>query len=239
MKLSQHSFLLVGAFLATQLLATPKIEFDTKTFQCGTVIEGKTDVIKAVFHVKNTGDALLKLENVRPGCGCTIVKYDTLIQPGKSAKIESSVRIIGYHGAISKSIMVSSNAQNEPSVQLTIKAVIQFIIDISENYLNFEGFNANHPKTLYLSTKKTDLKIAGMEFQFSEKNSGQTDWQSSIPLTIQYKAVPKDSTRYDGYKVFGFELIAPVFDKPENGQIIIKTNHPDKPEIIIPTTIGK
>ena len=240
MKLSQHSFLLAGAFLATQLLAAPKIEFDTKTFQCGTVIEGKTELLNAVFNIKNTGDAVLKLENVRPGCGCTIVKYDTLIQPGKSAKIESTVRIKGYrNGPISKSITVTSNAQNEQSVQLTIKAVIESIIDISESNLFFENSGANHPKKIYLSTKKTDLKISDIEFHSSEKKSDRPDWQATLPLKIQWIAVPKDSVRADGLKVYAFELIAPSVDNSQNGQITIKTNHPEKPEIIIQATINK
>jgi hypothetical protein len=240
MKITLHSSFLVAAFLASQILASPKIEFDTKTFDCGIALEGKTDALKAIYNIKNTGDSVLKFESVRPGCGCTVVKYDTLIQPGKSGKIEASVNIKGYHsGPITKGVTVTSNAKNDPSVHLTIKAVVQAPIDVSENYLNFEGTSASHPKIIYLSTKKADLKITGIEFKSSEKDPGNADWQSSIPLTIQYKAIPKDSTRTDGYKVFGFELIAPKFDKSQNGQIAIKTNHPDKPEIELGAVVGK
>ena len=92
----------------------PQIEFDSKTYNCGTVIEGKIEKITAVFVVKNTGDAVLKLESVRPSCGCTVVKFDSLIQPGKSTKIESVVNIQGQRsGQLSKSITVTSNAENE------------------------------------------------------------------------------------------------------------------------------
>jgi hypothetical protein len=240
MKITLHSSFLVAAFLASQILASSKIEFDTKTFDCGIVLEGKTDAIKAVYNIKNTGDSVLKFESVRPGCGCTVVKYDTTIQPGKSGKIEASVNIKGYHtGPITKGVTVTSNAKNDPTVHLTIKATVQAMIDISENYLNFEGTSASHPKILYLSTKKADLKITGIEFKATDKSPATPDWQASIPLAIQYKPIAKDSTRSDGYKVFGFELTAPTLEKSQNGQITIKTNHPDKSEIVIGAVVGK
>jgi hypothetical protein len=46
--------------LVSSLLAAPKIEFSTKTFQCGTVFEGKTEKLNAVFVVKNSGDLVIK-----------------------------------------------------------------------------------------------------------------------------------------------------------------------------------
>lgn len=115
------AFVILASFVSH---AAPRIAFDSKIFDCGIVVEGKTEKINAVFVVKNTGDAALKLEKVRPGCGCTVVKYDSLIQPGKSTKIESAVNIKGYRsGPISKSITVTSNAENEPTVRLVPESV--------------------------------------------------------------------------------------------------------------------
>jgi hypothetical protein len=45
-------------FMASTLLAVPKIQFDTITFQCGSAIGGKTEKLNAAFVVKNTGDEL-------------------------------------------------------------------------------------------------------------------------------------------------------------------------------------
>ena len=59
--------------------ASPKIDVDKTTFDCGVIAEGKTDKLHAQFTVKNTGDAPLKIDNVRPGCGCTVVKFDSTI----------------------------------------------------------------------------------------------------------------------------------------------------------------
>jgi len=225
-----HASFLVP-LIASTLLAVPTIEFDTKAFQCGLAIEGKTDKIKAVFNVKNSGDEPFKLQSVRPGCGCTVVKYDSIVAPGKSVKIEAEVNIKGYHsGPISKNITVASNAQNEPTVRLTIEATVQATIDISENYLNLTGSDQKSSRTIHLSSKKAELKVSDVSFK-SGDNSGAPTWQSDIPLAISYKWIPTDSTRADGYRVFELEVNSPVVEKPASGEFIIKTNHPDNPEI--------
>ena len=61
------------------IFAAPKIEADKTTLDCGTVVEGQGDQIDAYFTIRNTGDAPLRIENVRPGCGCTVVTFDTVV----------------------------------------------------------------------------------------------------------------------------------------------------------------
>jgi hypothetical protein len=139
--------------LVTSVFAGPKIEFDTKTFDCGSVTEGKTDKLDATFIVKNTGDTVLKLESVKPGCGCTVVKYDSLIEPGTSAKIEAQVRIKGYSsGPLSKGITVTSNAQNEQTVRLTIKASIKALVGISESFIDLATPDTSALKKIFLTS---------------------------------------------------------------------------------------
>jgi len=237
MKRFRFACFLIGAVFAFHLFAAPQIEFNAKIFEGGTAIEGKNDVIHAVFVVKNTGDAVLKLESVRPGCPCTVVKYDPFIQPGKSAKIESSVNIKGFRsGPTSKSIMVSSNAANEPTVRLTVKAMVQAAIDVSEKDLTFNAAYGNKD-TVFLASKKVDLKIISIEFRASDKSDDTPDWHTDIPLPIAFKALPKDSTRADGYTGFGYELTAPKVTQSLGGLITLKTNHPDKPEIVLPASL--
>jgi hypothetical protein len=236
---SARCYCFVLPFFASAILAGPKIEFDVKTFDCGVAIEGKTEKLNAVFMVKNTGDSLLKITNVRPGCGCTVVKYDSLIEPGKSAKIESQVNIKNYHGGqISKFITVTSNAENEPSARLTIMANIKAVIDVSETYLNLDAKNVKTSHTVYLASKKQDLKILGISFK-ANGNSEVPEWQSEIPLQIRYTFTSSDSTRTDSCRVFKLNLYAPDIDKANYGTITIRTNHPDKQEISIPCSISK
>jgi len=219
--------------------AKPKIEFESKTVNCGIAIENKTEKINAVFVLKNTGDEVLKIESVRPGCGCTVVKFDSLIPPGKSSKIESVVNIAGYHsGPISKSITVTSNAANEPTVRLTIEATIQAPIDISVSYLTLPKSAADSAQIIYLASKKTDLKITNMEFRAVQGGSDVPAWQSNVPMQVKYKMLPLDSIRGDGYKVYKLAISPLPSDKSMNGEFIIETNHPDKKELSVRGRIG-
>jgi hypothetical protein len=231
--------LFILPLLASVAFSGPKIEFDTKTFNCGTVIEGKTDKLNAVFVVKNTGDALLKLDGVRPGCGCTVVKYDTLVLPGKTAKIESQVNIAGYRsGPISKFITVTSNATNESSVRLTIEATVQAVIAVSESFLSLDASYLKAPRTIYLTSKKTDLKVSDVTFK-SKDNSKSPTWRSNLPLSIKHIWTPTDSIKIDGSRVFKLGVFMPNIENSISGDFIIKTNHPEKPETTLQGIINK
>jgi hypothetical protein len=221
--------------------AAPSIQFDTKTFQCGTIVEGKVGVINAVFNVKNTGDSVLKLQSVRPSCWCVVVKYDSLIQPDETAQIEAFINTKGFHsGPVTKWIAVSSNAKNESIVRLTIKAVFQAQIDVLNKYLVFNESRGGKD-TLYLSTKKNNFKIVGVEFCSSDSNNASNNlaWQPGLPVAIAFNTLLKDSTRADGCKVFSYELIPASFKESQGGYVTIKTNHPEKPEIKLPATLLK
>jgi hypothetical protein len=231
--------LVILPVVTAALLAGPKIEFDTKTVNCGVAIEGKTEKLNALFTVRNIGDSVLKIQNVRPGCGCTVVKFDSIVQPGKTAKIESKVNIKGYQsGPVSKVITVTSNAQNEPSVRLTIEATIQAIIDVSETYLNLAPANSTSPHAILLTTQKRDLKVTGVSFKLTE-NATTPGWQASLPITIKFDYHPLDSVLTDSSKVFKLDLYSPAVDKTVSGEFLIKTNHEDKPELSVKGTINK
>jgi hypothetical protein len=240
MKFFPHSFLLGSAVLVSLALAGPKIQFDKKSFDAGVIIEAQTKVVTTVFEVKNSGDAVLRLEKVRPSCPCVSVKYDSVVEPGKTGRIESFIDTKGFHsGPMSKFIMVASNAKNDPTVKLTVSGRFQATIDVSERYLSFNTATGKIRDTLYLSTKKPDLHVITADFRSYDENEDKSQWQAGMNLAIAVNPLSKDSTRADGYRVFGYELIAPSVKKSQEGAIVIKTNHPDKPEVVIQGNILK
>jgi len=240
---ARSASVLIVSVLASSLYAGPKIDFDTKTFNCGDVIEGKVERLNAVFNVKNTGSADLKLTNVRPGCGCTVVRYDTLIKPGKTAKIEADVNIKGYHaGSISKAVTVTSNAENDSVARLSIEATIISVIDVPEPNLTLGGDDTATIKTVKLASKKKDLRVSEVFFRSDDaENPNTLEWKKGLPLPFKYTWTAADSARPDGFYPFSLNISVPKFSSRENGNLIIKTNHPDKPEVsirtgLIPTT---
>jgi hypothetical protein len=215
------------------LSAAPLIEVTPTTFKCEPVPEG-TPKVKASFTVKNTGDSLLRIANVRPGCGCTVARWDSLIEPGKSALISAEVNVKTYHsGQINKSMTVTSNAKNSSSLQLIIAITLNAYVECSTDNISFTN-DLTQSQTVMLSSKMKELKVLGVSFEYQEqpKAPGQ-EWQKKPPEDLKFKYTPLDSTRSDGFKVFKLEIFTPHNIKNENGTINVKLNHPEKENLTI------
>jgi hypothetical protein len=229
---------LIVPLYVTSLFAAPQMEFDTKSFTCDTVSEEKAEKLKAVFHVKNTGDALLKIENVRPGCGCTNVKFDPTIKPGRSGIISAEVNIKGYHaGNISKSLTVTSNAENEKNVRLYINATIVAVVELSDYSLSFGGADTVKTRTVTIISKKHDLNVS--EVYLQQSNAGPlSGWRNQVRMPVVFNWHPLDSLRADGARVFRLDLTPPVTGTSISGEMVITTNHPEKPELKIQVNLA-
>jgi hypothetical protein len=224
--------------IAVSSFSGPQIKFDTKAFDCGTVIEGKVDKLDAVFTVTNTGNTTLRLQSVRPGCGCTVVKYDSIIEPGKSAKIESQVKIRGYHaGPITKGITVTSNAENESSTHLDIRAIIRAVAEIAEREIELVPTDAAKGKTLTLTSMKKNIKVTSVSFR-PDNPTGAATWENNVPLPIRYTVTPTDSIAADGNAKSLIQLFPPEKVAASAGEFIFKTDDRDKQEIVVRGRIG-
>ncbi len=222
-------------FTAAAITAGPKIRFEKKEVDAGKAEEEKNFVVEASFIFKNTGNSDLKIEKVIPACGCTkIISYDSLIPPGKTGKMNAEMRLEGFRsGPTAKAVTVLSNAENEPVAKLVIKATVRELITVSEPYISL---NANYPspKTVLLSSGKKDLEIKEVIF-IAEKDSNTPlpNWKTDIPVVISFKWTALDSTSNDGYRFYKLDLFMPSIEHSVRGVLYIKTNHPQKPQLVM------
>jgi len=95
-----------------------------EVFDAGTVVKGET--IRAVFTVKNTGDAPLVISEVRPSCSCTVAdKPEDPIAPGASAEIVAKVETENVSSkSVTKTVTLVTNTEESTKV-LSIKAKIK------------------------------------------------------------------------------------------------------------------
>ena len=213
----------------TSLFATHSIEFDAKQFECGAIQEGKVDRLHAVFTVTNTGDELLKLLEVRPGCGCTVVDFDSTVAPGKSSKIEASVNIKGYHaGPISKGITVTSNAPNDSVARLVINAeIVPPGVELSADHIVFTAQDTGTARTVTLTSAKKNLKVTAVVFR-----------TANAVHPVRYSFRKTDSVRpVDGLAIYKLEIIRLKADTLKSGDLVVSTNHPEARELIIHATV--
>ena len=86
--------------------------------------------IEHSFRIKNTGNAELKILEVKPGCGCTITKFDKVIAPGSEGKIYTSVDVAHLKGPIRKSVFIKTNDPKRPDATIDIKANVKTLVDV-------------------------------------------------------------------------------------------------------------
>lgn len=211
---------------AYSVFAGPKMEIEPQTFNSPDIIAGTTTKVPAVFTVKNTGDAPLRLTSVKPSCGCTVVKFDSTIQPGKSTKIESAVNIPGYrNGNYTKQISVQSNA-NDSTTRLLIKFSIVSAVDISDKAVDFDSSSVSKPQSITLSSKKEDLSVNSVQYIADNE---------SMPMKFNW--IKTDSVNDQGMRIFRLDLFQPSKAKKGTGKITISLNHENQKELSITSNI--
>ncbi len=225
------------SFSISSLNSAPVIKADKTIYDCGNFIEGKDEIAIAVFNIQNSGDSLLKITGVRPGCGCVVAAFDTLIPPGKSGKVKLEAKLYGYNGEIQKSAVVTSNAINEPQLRLTLKSKIQPIIGVSTQYITLMSSKDQTVSNLYISSLKKDLKVTDVKFKPYDQN--QSTWSGQLSFPITFKWDKTDSTSSEGLSVFMLSINGLDLKQPFFGDFILSTNHPDKRQIQISGRIGK
>ncbi|RZJ31164.1 MAG: DUF1573 domain-containing protein [Flavobacterium sp.] len=76
-----------------------------------------------LFEFVNTGKTEITITNVQPSCGCTTSDYTkTPIKPGETAKV-NAVYNASNKGAFTKTIKVTTNAEEAPK-NLTFKGTV-------------------------------------------------------------------------------------------------------------------
>lgn len=116
--------LLLSAYSASaQKVKDAVIKFTETIHNYDTIQQGKEFV--CYFYYKNTGNSPLVLHNVFSSCGCTTPEWSNKpLLPGKSDKIKI-VYNASSEGSFQKTIVVKSNAKNEPQKVLRIKGYVK------------------------------------------------------------------------------------------------------------------
>jgi len=106
-----------------QLANAPKIEFDNKVFNFGTLNKGES--VEHVFTFKNTGKSDLIIRKTKTSCGCTIVNPSKkVIKPGENAELKVRFNSAGKKNKQNKSITVITNSPTESQIVLRVTGFV-------------------------------------------------------------------------------------------------------------------
>jgi hypothetical protein len=101
--------------------AVSTIVWKSEQIDLGSIPQNKPKNID--FEFKNTGKTAVIITNVKASCGCTATDYTkTPIQSGETAKVTATYNAAAK-GAFSKTVTVTTNADETPKV-LSFKGVV-------------------------------------------------------------------------------------------------------------------
>ncbi|MBN2737439.1 MAG: DUF1573 domain-containing protein [Spirochaetales bacterium] len=173
------------------------------------------------YKVKNIGTEVLKILDVRPTCGCTVLDdWDHEIQPGQWGEIPVTFDTTHYAGDIYKTVNVDTNVPGKETIILTIEGHVVTYIELSPPSLWFGQVNRDDPakagSIIVKSTYKEPLNVTGIENNYDN-------------VTSNYRVIEEG-------KIFEVNIsIQPPFASGhQNLKINLLTDRKDKPSISLP-----
>lgn len=123
MTLSLMSFSSISNSVEKSIVSTltNAITWKSESIDLGEIPQGTPKKIE--YEFKNTGKTAIIITNVHGSCGCTTTDYTkTPIESGEIAKVSATYNAANK-GAFSKTVTVTTNAEETPKV-LTFKGIV-------------------------------------------------------------------------------------------------------------------
>ncbi len=143
--------------------------------------------------------------------------FDKAIPPGGEGKITLKVRTKGYQGKVTKSAKVFHNDPKSGVVVLKITARVKVPIYLSSRYVQLFG-RENESVTREVEVKAEldkPLKLTPIQFNLADKLSyAIEEIEKDKKFRIRFKSIPGPPQTYAGF-------------------LKLKTNYPEKPEIVV------
>jgi Protein of unknown function (DUF1573) len=118
----------------------------------GSVAKGEK--VAQDFEIRNDGQAMLEVTEVRAACGCTVASFDRSIAPGKIGKVHVVVDTATFNGPIAKGVTAFTNDPANPQIELTVRAKVEPYIGVKPGYARYvivrgESKEGTIPQTLW------------------------------------------------------------------------------------------
>jgi len=107
----------------------PHIVFDERSFDFGKIKAG--DVLRHDFVFTNAGNAVLEIQKVLPGCGCTTTSVrEIAVAPGQTGTIPIEFDSRGLNGPVSRPISVFANDPAQSNLVLRVIADVWTAVEL-------------------------------------------------------------------------------------------------------------
>ena len=195
----------------------PEIRFDKMVHDFGNVGPGTANISE--FGFKNVGEALLKIIDVKPDCGCTIFTLEKKeYAPGESGTLKINYHATTQSGAVTRRVVVVSNDKAKPEITLTLKATVVARVDYQPKTLNLllKDEDKALPKVTLTSIDGKPFSVTSVK---STANAISADFDASVEATKFVLQLKVDKTQ---------------LQRVANGVVEISLTHPEAKAVSIP-----
>ena len=197
-------------------LKVARIAFEKIVHDFGTI--GPETANLCEFKFKNTGDGVLKIEDVTKTCNCTPYSLDkTEYAPGESGTLKVNYVTDTQLGPATKELMVLTNDIENPEVTLAVKATVASKVDYEPKMLSLvlKGENAGCPP---LTVSSIDNQPFAITYIRSTANCITADFDPSVTST-SFELQPK--------------VDMAILQTMMNGFVEIGLTHPESKKITV------
>jgi Protein of unknown function (DUF1573) len=205
----------------------PKIQFDRAVYDFGST--SLVESVSGTFIFRNAGDAVLRVQEPKPSCGCTVAKLssDTL-KPGEAGELAFTLRFVNADGIIEKDIAVPSNDPQNPSLKLTIRVKVLPTVAVSPQLLFVGDVSLGQAGNASVVVKRLDGKKLAitraegtkdfviLKVEPIEDSEGQAE--RLIATTIRPDGSPRRFT--DLIRVYTADMPTPIVLIPVVGRFL-------------------
>lgn len=195
----------------------PEIRFDKMVHDFGDVGPGTANICE--FGFKNVGEALLKIIDVKPDCGCTLFTLEKKeYEPGESGTLKINYHATMQPGVVTRRVPVISNDKAKPEITLTLKATVVARVDYQPKTLNLllKDEDKALPKVTLTSIDGKPFSVTSVK---STANAISADFDASVEATKFVLQLKVDKTQ---------------LQRVANGVVEISLTHPEAKAVSIP-----
>lgn len=143
----------------------PRIQFESSIFDFGRINSGEN--VTHAFVFTNTGDQVLEITRVQPGCGCTTAgTWDKRVEPGAQGSIPLQFNSAGFSGRVTKTATVHCNDQSHSNVVLQLTGTIWKPIETTPSLVMFtygeEGQTQQTKSVRIVNNLETPVALSGL-----------------------------------------------------------------------------
>ena len=201
----------LACFCAAAAAAAPRIVCDRPALDFGERDEGET--VHAEFVLRNVGDAPLRIDRLRPACGCTVATLDQpLLAPGSQTVVRVDFTLRGRQGPQSKSVTVQSDDPQTPYLTLWLNGIVTRELALDPPYVNFGSLapDAVVEREVRLVSRRPEIVI--------------TNVVSDHPrIAVAGGGVPAS-----GARSFALTTVPPLEPGQTRATVTVLTDHPSK-----------